>query len=395
MNRKIFVVCIFVLLVISVFGSVDSKYNSVENQEDNNELIFCNCASSSEILIDPSNDVSFLADLDYTCMCEWVNGWDDHGPCKSSFNYGQLVYFYGEVSNVEIGDIFSCSWKKDGITYNEGEWNPMPWSGTGAIWWWWTPTLVGGNWQVSIYCNDAYIGSSRTFSVVEVNRPPNRPLTPIGPTNVWIGNTSIYSTKASDPEGHDVKYGWDWDNDSIVDEWTELYFHNKIVNVTHLWSSVGTYDIKVKAEDSKGAQSDFSNILEVIVTLPPNRPPGIPSISGKTSGKAGESYTYSASATDPEGDQVFYWFDWDDGTVSDWKGPYNSGEICQESHIWIAQGSYSLKVKAKDINDLESDWETLQISMPKNKLLYRFPLILQFLEEYPRLFPILRQILGL
>lgn len=101
------------------------------------------------------------------------------------------------------------------------------------------------------------------------------------------------------------------------------------------------------------------------LNLPPNQP-GIP--SGQSSGKAGNSYTYSSSTNDPDGHKVHYLFDWDDGTDSGWKGPYNSGETCEASHVWTAEGSYSIKVKAKDEYDVESDWsDSLSISMPKSK----------------------------
>ncbi|MCD6108537.1 MAG: hypothetical protein J7J89_03585, partial [Thermoplasmata archaeon] len=57
--------------------------------------------------------------------------------------------------------------------------------------------------------------------------------------------------------------------------------------------------------------------------------------------------------------------DWGDGTNSGWLGPYNSGETVEASHSWSEKGEYSIKVKAKDINGLESEWsDPLVISMP-------------------------------
>jgi len=111
-------------------------------------------------------------------------------------------------------------------------------------------------------------------------------------------------------------------------------------------------------------------------------------------GKTGKSYTYSAHTIDPDGDQVFYWFDWDDGTTSGWKGPYNSGQTESVSHVWNAKGTYQVKVKSKDINGVESVWSNpLPISMPNYKAMDL--LFLRFLERHPHIFPILRRILEI
>ena len=88
-----------------------------------------------------------------------------------------------------------------------------------------------------------------------------------------------------------------------------------------------------------------------------NRPPEQPSKpSGPETGEIGGEYEFSASTTDPESEQISYWFDWGDGTNSSWIGPYGSGETGIASHIWNERGCFDVKVKAKDINDGESEW---------------------------------------
>jgi hypothetical protein len=99
-----------------------------------------------------------------------------------------------------------------------------------------------------------------------------------------------------------------------------------------------------------------------------NNPPNTPQRpSGPTSGSTNVEYTYSTRATDPEGDNVYYQWDWGDGTVSKWFGPYSSGAEVTAKHSWNVQGSYSIRVKSKDINQAESTWsEPLAIVMPLN-----------------------------
>jgi len=114
--------------------------------------------------------------------------------------------------------------------------------------------------------------------------------------------------------------------------------------------------------------------------------------SGPSSGKSEEEYTYTTYTTDPDGDQLYFMWDWGDGTFSEWLGPYGSGEECSESHIWNDVGGYNIKVKAKDTNDIQSPWsDPLAISMPKNKPI-NTP-FLNFLKNHPYLFPLLRQLL--
>jgi hypothetical protein len=66
--------------------------------------------------------------------------------------------------------------------------------------------------------------------------------------------------------------------------------------------------------------------------------------------------TFSAVTTDPEGEQVFYLFDWGDGNFSSWLGPYPSGETITTTHIWPNLGDYELRVRARDIWGVTSDW---------------------------------------
>jgi hypothetical protein len=89
--------------------------------------------------------------------------------------------------------------------------------------------------------------------------------------------------------------------------------------------------------------------------------------SGKINGKIGEEYYYITSTTGMNGDILYYYWDWGDGTNSDWIGPYNSGEEVNISHIWNKIGSYSIRVKAKNDKGYESEWSNpLSISMPRN-----------------------------
>ena len=103
---------------------------------------------------------------------------------------------------------------------------------------------------------------------------------------------------------------------------------------------------------------------------PSNSPPDTPEITGGPQGGylpqnrvlVNNNYVYTAETTDPDGDNFFFKWDWDDGTESDWIGPYTQGGT--GNHSWSEAGIYYIRVKAKDdpngdddpSDGQESDW---------------------------------------
>ena len=124
-----------------------------------------------------------------------------------------------------------------------------------------------------------------------------------------------------------------------------------------------------------------------------NSPPETPTIEGPTNGNAGTQYDYDLCSSDPDGDDIYYCIDWDDGSGEICIGPYPSGVCTIVSHTWDEQGTYAVKVKARDTHDAESDWATLSVTMPRNRAIKT--LFLNFLQKNPHIFPILQQFFGL
>ena len=130
----------------------------------------------------------------------------------------------------------------------------------------------------------------------------------------------------------------------------------------------------------------YSPVIHVTVNSAPENPE---KPSGPNSGKPGVTYLFSTHAVDPNDDQVYYLWDWGDGNVSDWIGPSDSGAIASASYQWSEKGKYSIRVKAMDIYDEESDWsDPLSITMPRNHRMSG--LFFDIIEQYfPRLFSII------
>jgi parallel beta-helix repeat protein len=101
-----------------------------------------------------------------------------------------------------------------------------------------------------------------------------------------------------------------------------------------------------------GQSMDRYPLMSPRINVPPKKPN---QPSGPTPGDINIEYTYSTNVTDPNNNQVYYKWDWNDGNVSGWLGPYDSGALHSVSHKW-QKGVYKVRVKAMDIRGLESVW---------------------------------------
>jgi hypothetical protein len=118
--------------------------------------------------------------------------------------------------------------------------------------------------------------------------------------------------------------------------------------------------------------------INTMKTTSDNNPPEKPGISGPSYITAEDEYIYGFEITDPEGDNVYYFVDWGDGTYSGWIGPYYSGTEAAAHHTYALQGAVTIHAKAKDNFNAESVWATYipqwrnDISQQCNQLFYDF-----------------------
>jgi hypothetical protein len=102
----------------------------------------------------------------------------------------------------------------------------------------------------------------------------------------------------------------------------------------------------------------------LVVTITNNTPPNTPDISGPPKGTPGNQYLFNIVSLDAQNQDIHYYIDWGDNTTSDWLGPYVSGTVIHITHAWSEKGTYTIKAKAKDTFNAESDWGTIEIVMP-------------------------------
>jgi len=219
---------------------------------------------------------------------------------------------------------------------------------------------AGGN---SAYSNEA---CATTFS------PPNMPSNPL-PANhaTGVSINADLSWSGGDPDAgdtvtYDVYFGTSATPPLVSNDQPETTYDPGILNYNtkYYWQIVAT--------DNHGTSTQ-GTVWEFTTELAPNNPPNTPSLpAGPASGYTGTSYTYSTSATDPDGDQVKYTFDWGDGTTSE-TGFVNSGTTASKSHSWGSPGTYNVKAKATDSKGVSSGWSdakavTISAPPPKPKM---------------------------
>ena len=201
-----------------------------------------------------------------------------------------------------------------------------------------------------IYYGYGLINAYDALTYIPGNSPPTCTLS-ADPTSGDVSLFTTFSMSASDSDGTIESWELDVDNDGNAE-----YFGNDTLPASqiHTYSTSGVFTAKLTVWDDDGATG--SRTVTITVN-PPNSPPNTPIIpSGKTNGRINRNYRYRTSTTDPNGDQVYYWFDWDDGTNSGWLGPYNSGRTISTNHKWTSEGTYEVIVKAKDSHGAESGW---------------------------------------
>jgi hypothetical protein len=157
-----------------------------------------------------------------------------------------------------------CAVSQDGVLLGNGYTD-----GTGhAIIQFFSPIGATGEVRLVVTGFNA-IPYSTILTVGPPNLPPAKPETPTGRTTGAPGNTYMYSSSTTDPESDGLYYLWDW-GDGNFSEWLGPYASGNTVSTQKSWTELGNYSIRIKAKDSQGHESEWSDPL--VVTMPHNLP---------------------------------------------------------------------------------------------------------------------------
>lgn len=140
-------------------------------------------------------------------------------------------------------------------------------------------------------------------------------------------------------------------------------------------------------------------IIKSDLNPPENYPPYPPNIVGPDKGDINKPLNFSFHSLDPDLDSVSYYIEWGDDTVTDWTEYFPSGSSAYiKDHTWTEEGTYTIKSKAKDINNDESEWTELTVKIRKGRdrqsdcLLFK-ELIERLYKQLIKSFPIFNRII--
>ncbi len=140
-------------------------------------------------------------------------------------------------------------------------------NGLNDFWYWgvsWWNAYYGTTLQV-VYTLSTHVIPSETlhftFTAVSSNNPPTAP-TIVGPTTGEPSTSYSFSLTATDPDNDTIRYGLDWNNDTLVDQWVPSsgYINSGTSqSVNKLWPAVGTYTFKALTEDVNSGRSGWTS----------------------------------------------------------------------------------------------------------------------------------------
>ena len=174
--------------------------------------------------------------------------------------------------------------------------------------------------------------------------------------------------------GGEKPYTWHWDFGNG--------YESDARDPTHKFEQVGYYNVTLTVEDNQG--NIKSDTDEIIIDTRPTKP----TIKGPKKGDPNKEYTYEISATDPDGDDLWYYVSWHDGNIEETEF-FPSGQAIKFKHSWTNPGYYQIYVAAIDKYGLYDD-NHLEVSLPRNRQLSS-PLLIKLLQQ----FPVLRYLLKI
>ena len=184
--------------------------------------------------------------------------------------------------------------------------------------------------------------------VISSNNAPNIPSRPSGSSSGYTGTSYTYSTSATDIDGDKIKYYFDWGDGTGI--WTNLVDSGQSAAKKHVWNKPGTYNVKAKAQDEYGLESEWSQIKTVTIisytSQPPNQPPNCSLYVNLTSGCIPLPVTFLMNSSDTDGSISSWQLDIDNDGIAEYSGSGNPPSI--KKHVYQNAGTYTAKLTVTD-----------------------------------------------
>jgi len=233
------------LVPISDCGQITIGYDSPENRERIKSAIMEKGPVGGYMYVPLNPDIFHI----------W--GFNNHNP-TNYYPYREMTL---EVLNHEI---VMMGWKDDPSIGNGGYWickNS-----------WGTDYGYDGFYNIEYgalftgYIIEWVDYEPNSFNWPTYPHPPSSPSIS-GPTSGSTRTQYEYTISSTDQDDDPIYYSVDWDDENIQ-EWIGPYDSGEEITLEHSWNRLGNYNIKVKATDVWGSQSDWTTIS---VSMPKNK----------------------------------------------------------------------------------------------------------------------------
>lgn len=243
------------------------------------------------------------------------------------------------------------------------------WRYSGVSWWLSSPTVINnyvyiGSWDKKIYCLYASNGTKK-WNFTTGDTISSSPAVSNGKLYIGSYDKKLYCLNADN--GNLL---WNYQTGS------SLVFSSPAIANGKIY--IGSSDKNIYCFDATTGAIVFSymtgnRILSSpaiadgclyigstdykIYCLRENRAPNVPDEpDGSSTGSVNVVYPYSTASVDPDGDQLWYQWQFDNVLMLDWTGPSESGMQSQITHTWTSSGTHTIRVRAKDNQNAVSDW---------------------------------------
>ena len=166
--------------------------------------------------------------------------------------------------------------------------------------------------------------------IISVSSPVNQPPVASATANPQQGTAPLtvnLNGSATDPEGDSLSYSWDFGDGNTANN----------ASATHIYTSAGTYIATLTVTDSANNMDTVS--FTITVSQADNQPPVASATVNPLQGSAPLTVNLNGSATDPEGDNLSYSWDFGDG---------NASNDAVTTHTYSNAGTYSVILTVTD-----------------------------------------------
>jgi hypothetical protein len=100
------------------------------------------------------------------------------------------------------------------------------------------------------------------MTILNTNTAPEKPERPDGPDQGKPGSVYMFTTVTTDVDGDQIFYNFSWGDDTYSG-WVGPFESGETGTASHSWDENGTYEIRAKAKDVFGDESDWSEPFSV------------------------------------------------------------------------------------------------------------------------------------